>query len=260
MKVTIFTGNQVRHNYFINLLSQVADELFVIQEVHSQISGTESKSKLINEYFSQVNLSQNRIFKKKKLIKKNNIKIKKIKSGELSKLNLLSINQFLDSDIYIVFGSSYIKGKLIELLIKNKAINIHMGISPFYRGTDCNFWAMYDNNPHLVGATIHYLSRGLDSGNILYHSMPKPQKNNLDFTMSSVISAFHSLFNKIVDRSIFTLDPIKQNEKYEIRYSKNINFNETILKQYLNQKVNTSEISYNKSQLINPFFLDGDSI
>jgi len=39
-----------------------------------------------------------------------------------------------------------------------------MGISPYYRGNDCNFWALNDNNPHLVGSTIHLLSKGLDNG------------------------------------------------------------------------------------------------
>ena len=70
----------------------------------------------------------------------------------------------------------YIKGPLVNFLIKKKAINIHMGISPYYRGADCNFWAMYDGNSHLVGATIHMLSKGLDSGSILYHAMSKKNK------------------------------------------------------------------------------------
>ena len=30
-----------------------------------------------------------------------------------------------------------------------------LGISPQYRGSSCNFWALYDNNPHLVGATMN---------------------------------------------------------------------------------------------------------
>ena len=51
-----------------------------------------------------------------------------------------------------------------------------MGISPYYRGTDCNFWALYDGNPHLVGATIHYLSEGLDSGDIAYHVFSEYKK------------------------------------------------------------------------------------
>ena len=81
-------------------------------------------------------------------------------------MNALQLQAALSSDIYIVFGASFIKGWLVDFLIKNKAINIHMGLSPYYRGSSCNFWAMYDNNPNYVGATIHYLSKGLDSGEI----------------------------------------------------------------------------------------------
>ena len=58
---------------------------------------------------------------------------------------------------------------MADFLLKKKAINIHMGISPYYRGADCNFWAIYDKNPSLVGATIQLLSKKLDYGLILYH-------------------------------------------------------------------------------------------
>ena len=47
-----------------------------------------------------------------------------------------------------------------------------MGVSPYYRGTSCNFWAIYDDNPSYVGSTIHLLSKGLDSGDILFHCIP----------------------------------------------------------------------------------------
>ncbi len=56
-------------------------------------------------------------------------------------MNLLS--DFLKSDVYVVFGSSYIRGELVDFLVKHKAINIHAGVSPYYRGTDCNFWALF---------------------------------------------------------------------------------------------------------------------
>ena len=34
-----------------------------------------------------------------------------------------------------------------------------MGLSPFYRGSSCNFWAIKDKKPEFVGSTIHYLSK-----------------------------------------------------------------------------------------------------
>ena len=86
-----------------------------------------------------------------------------------------------------------------------------MGISPYYRGADCNFWAMYDGNSHLVGATIHMLSKGLDSGSILYHAMSKKNKNPFDYTMLAVKSAFMSLVNNIKNKKLAS--SLKVNKK-----------------------------------------------
>ena len=95
-----------------------------------------------------------------------------------------------------------------------------MGISPYYRGTDCNFWALYDNNPHLVGSTIHMLTKGLDNGPILYHALSNHRKDPFDYTMSTVKSAFHSLAERIKDESIFKIKPVIQKIDKQIRYSK----------------------------------------
>ena len=57
-----------------------------------------------------------------------------------------------------------------------------MGVSPYYRGADCNFWALYDSNYHLVGSTIHYLSKGIDSGDIIYLENRKPIQRDSDQT------------------------------------------------------------------------------
>ena len=55
MKITVFTANQIRHNYFINLLSKVASELFVIQESRSIFPGITDnhypRSNIVKDYF-----------------------------------------------------------------------------------------------------------------------------------------------------------------------------------------------------------------
>ena len=167
------------------------------------------------------------------------------------------LSNFLKSDIYIVFGSSYIKGELADFLIKKKTINIHMGVSPYYRGCDCNFWALFDDNPHLVGSTIHMLSKGLDSGSILYHAMSKVKSNPFDYTMSTVKSAFHSIVEKIKDESILDLKPEKQDKLKEIRYSKSIEFNEKAINQFLKKKIDLNVKDFDNSLLKNPYFFEG---
>ena len=184
-----------------------------------------------------------------------NIKILKISRGELNSLTLDFLSEYLQSDCYLVFGSSYIKGELANFLVSKKTINIHAGLSPYYRGTDCNFWALYDNNPHLVGATIHLLSKGLDNGPILYHAMPNLKSNNFEYTMSAVKSAVHSVAEKIKDQSIFKINATEQDRSKEIRYSKKNEFNDKILRSFMSKKIDLKSNSFDVSLLKNPYFL-----
>ena len=162
MKITLFTSNKNRHNYLINLLSTIADEMFVIQECNTifpgVVAGHYPASETMKEYFKKVNKAELKLFGNPYINNlKKNIKTLPILFGDLSNCSIEFLSDFLKSDIYIIFGSSYIQGDLIEFLLKQKAINIHMGVSPYYKGTDCNFWAIFDSNPHLAGATIHFL-------------------------------------------------------------------------------------------------------
>ena len=178
-----------------------------------------------------------------------------IQFGDLNKCTINFLSDFLKSEYYLVFGSSFIKGELVDYLVKNKAINIHMGLSPYYRGADCNFWALYDNNPHLVGATIHMLSKGLDSGPILYHAMSRLKSDPYEYSMSTVQSAFHSVYERIKNKSILDIKPEVQDKKNQIRYSRKQEFNETIVEEYLNKKINLKKINFDDSLLKDPFYL-----
>ncbi len=261
MKITLFTSNKNRHNYLINLLSTISDELFVVQECGTIfpgiIPGHYPASPIMKKYFENVNVAQSKLFGNSYVNNlKKNIKILPMLSGDLNKCSMDLLSDFLKSDVYIVFGSSYIKGELVDFLVEQRAINIHAGVSPYYRGTDCNFWALYDGNPHLVGTTIHLLSKGLDSGPMLYHAMSNIKTNPFEHTMSTIKSAFHSIAERIKDKSIFKINPEVQDKSKEIRYSKKNEFNEEIVKEYFEKEINLNNKKLDNSLLKEPFFLD----
>ena len=66
MKVTLFTSNNKRHNYLINLLSGISDELYVIQECGTIfpgiVPGHYQVSSIIKKYFENVNNAQFHLF------------------------------------------------------------------------------------------------------------------------------------------------------------------------------------------------------
>ena len=74
--------------------------------------------------------------------------------------------------------------------------------------------------------------------------------------MSTVKSAFHSLKERIKDKSLFEIEPLIQDKKNEIRYTKKADFTEQVVNEYLNKKININSKNFDLSLLKNPFFLD----
>ena len=254
MKITIFTGRSSRHKFLIKILRQ--HELHVISEEKNSYSYLKStsfkKNNVEKNYFNKVKNSEKKIFGKLRLRKTDFKKILKLKYQYINKTKFSKFKSFLKSDIYIVFGSSIIKGELLKFLIKKKCINIHMGISPYYRGSNCNFWAIIDKKYNFVGSTIHYLSPNVDQGQILYHAITEPVANPFDFSMAAVKSAIISIANNIKNNQIFDFKPNKQNLKKQIRLSKNSDIDSSAIKKYPNKIMFKN---YNKNLLINPFVL-----
>ena len=69
MKITLFTSNKNRHNYLINLLSEVSDELYVIQECGTIfpgiVPGHYQASPIMKKYFDKKYFSQKYVWQKK---------------------------------------------------------------------------------------------------------------------------------------------------------------------------------------------------
>ena len=156
----------------------------------------------------------------------------------------------------MVFGASFIRGWLVDYLVEKRAINIHMGLSPYYRGSSCNFWALFDGRPGHVGATVHMLSKGLDSGDMLFHCLPKiPDSQNLfDFTMDAVRVAQESVVNAYGSGTLAEFPPVRQDRSQELRYSRNTEFSDEAAQRFLDSygSISLTEVSYPK--LLSPVF------
>lgn len=46
-------------------------------------------------------------------------------------------------------------------------LNCHMGILPKYRGMDVVEWPILEDEPERVGMTVHFMDKGLDTGDVL---------------------------------------------------------------------------------------------
>jgi len=263
MKITVFTLNQPRHVALIHALAGIADEVYAIQECMTIFPGKIAdffrKSDVMQEYFSYVLDAEKQVFGDVKFSPPN-VRTLTLKDGDLTHLDPEILAPALESDYYVVNGASYIKGDLINVLVEKKAINIHLGVSPYFRGGSCNFWALYDGRPELVGATIHYLTKGLDSGPMLFHALPAAVAvDPFVIGMMAVDAAYTATVDAIKKGTLFGYEPIVQDKAQEIRYSKNVDFTDDIAVDYLRNKKLTPEAlkqaldARDMSHYVNPY-------
>ena len=260
----MFTSNQPRHLSLINKLSEISEQVYTIIGCNTVFPGKIEdffkKSPVIQAYFKKVLEAEKKVFGNIQFLPKN-VSPLVLKSKDINLLNMKILEPAFEADFYLVFGSAYLKGNLCKRLIAKRTINIHMGVSPYYRGSSTNFWALYDERPEMVGATIHLLSKGLDSGDILYHAFPKAIKADpFTYGMLAVRAAQESLIKKIKTGEIKKMRPTKQDKTKEIRYTRNKDFTDKVVSEYLKnlptkEDIFNSTVKRNMSLFINPHLI-----
>lgn len=230
MRLTLFTANNPRHLALAERLAEVAETVHVVHEAVTVFPGMVDdffrKTPVMQAYFERVVAAEREVFGRPRFLPAN-VRQLVMRTGDLSLAPLDLLEPALEADVFIVFGASYIRLPLVDRLIAGRAVNIHMGLSPWYRGSSCNFWALYDGRPELVGATIHRLSRGLDSGAMLFHVRPPVEAvDPFVFGMKAVRAAQDGLVQALKGGELLDLPTVPQDRSLEVRYTKNRDFND----------------------------------
>ena len=168
-------GNHTRHLFFINIIQKKYPLAAAIIEKRENISPQ------IPDYINEIDRKNFvRHFENRKMAEKKyfgNQSIPNCKTIEVEKNNLNSniTVDFVNSikpDLVLIFGTNLIKDPLYSVLPKH-SINLHLGISPRYRGSATLFWPFYFMEPNYAGSTFHYIISEPDAGNIIHQTTPK---------------------------------------------------------------------------------------
>src|SRR6266404_2499950 len=81
----------------------------------------------------------------------------------------------LQPDVICVNGTNLLRQPMLNFIpsVRLGAINLHTGLSPYSRGGNCNLYMLLEGHPELVGLTVHHISPGVDSGDIIFSARPK---------------------------------------------------------------------------------------
>lgn len=81
----------------------------------------------------------------------------------------------LHPDVIVVCGTGIIFKKIINGL-EAPLINIHVGITPKYRGVHGGYWALANKDKENFGVTVHLIDPGIDTGGIISQKTFLPTK------------------------------------------------------------------------------------
>lgn len=70
------------------------------------------------------------------------------------------------ADVIVISGTRII-GRRTLALLDVPTLNLHMGITPLYRGVHGGYWALREGRVDLVGSTIHLVDAGIDTGKVV---------------------------------------------------------------------------------------------
>jgi phosphoribosylglycinamide formyltransferase 1 len=235
LNLLVLTANSIRHFFLANSLSLLAEKALVISETAPSDMSNNFESKIIAEHFRKRFETERNFFSGQKFF---NTNVLPILRGELKLKRTVEVIKQYKPDFTVVFGSSILSRNIIALHSPGTIINLHLGLSPYYRGTGTNFWPFYNEEPQYVGATIMHINEGVDTGHIISHVTPKVEKND----------DVHSLGCKVIKRSVETLKAmlihyrngndlpaIPQWDTADGKYYRAKDFNEDILKSYYNK-------------------------
>jgi len=178
MKILLLTGNHPRHLYLADTFLRSGLEVEWVIEKREPIMPQPEKElsfdikKLFNHHFTKRAEVEGLFFGKNS----GNQALKKIqKIFEIEKIDLINgkfkkLCEKIKADCLIAYGSGVIPEEILDIP-KMCKWNVHLGLSPWYRGGATHFWPSYLLEPEFTGITVHEMTKDIDAGPIIHQQL-----------------------------------------------------------------------------------------
>lgn len=210
-RIILCTSNEMRHRYLASTLSKFDIELLVIHENSLlQVSDKhyEARAKIEREFFEK-KISED-------------YRSHAIEKGMINHPDVQKLVNDYRPDKFVSYGCSIVNKGTLSLMQCQK-INIHLGLSPYYRGTATNFWPLYNNEMQYCGVTFHDLTSKIDGGSIFHqYTIEKKLYETIHHVGNSIIKKLPKELMKVLDDNSKGIDQSEEMfAKQPRRYYKN---------------------------------------
>ncbi len=174
----IITGDKYRHLYFAQyLLNYFPEARLIIERQPPAAWGAhlDSPTTLAQEHFTAFRATEEIFFGALTTASEELLAQRTICQIETGAINHPEIIDILSGykPCALATLSTSILGPAFIRTFPGIIVNYHAGLSPFYRGSGTNVFPICNREPEYIGATIHYIDEGIDSGDIIVQGRPE---------------------------------------------------------------------------------------
>lgn len=173
-KVILLTGNELRHQYFRMFLSNQPNIEVIASycesvkgNINAVVQADVNDNSLRTRHLQLREQTEKDFFESYCNSKEDLSNPKFIVKGEINDVQHVNDITALNPDLIISYGCSIIRSTLLDTF-QGRFINIHLGLSPYYRGSGTNYWPFANRELQFVGTTFMYIDAGIDTGDIIH--------------------------------------------------------------------------------------------
>lgn len=173
MRILLITGDAPRHRYFFHKLNQLGFSILWWAQERLPLAndldiGIDPNTKRLLR-IHQADWIETENFFFEEVIEYSSRKYKVIDKDFLQGSQGLSEITKFRPDAILSYGCGKL-GPAILSMDNVEKLNIHGGLSPWYRGTITNFWPTYLLEPLYTGMTLHRTTDQIDGGRIVFQT------------------------------------------------------------------------------------------
>lgn len=173
-KIVILTGSELRHTYF-RVCMGLNPEIQIVASYCEGLEGNlrsvlakESSAVTLRErHLLARDQSESDFFADVVAWTPDRSNPRHLQKGQINDPACAEEIRRVNPDVLVAYGCSIIREPLLSAF-KSRFINVHLGLSPYYRGSGTNYWPLVNAEPEYVGATFMHIDAGVDTGEIIH--------------------------------------------------------------------------------------------
>jgi len=177
-RVVLLTGNALRHRAVASVLARSVNLVGILSEekyspLSSPAAAAGDDAAVIRQHLAERDDAERRLLGPD--LRFPDTQTLSVPLASVNSPEVFEWVQRLAPDAVALFGT--VKPPLLDVY-DGRMINLHLGLSPYYRGSGTNFWPLVNREPECVGATIHLAVRRVDAGAIYTQVRPEVERGD----------------------------------------------------------------------------------